>query len=177
LSVKAGLAAGLMLVVTGACRPSEPAPPDRLTACEIVGRTEIARILERRVGAPNESSGAATDNLAGRSGCAWSSADARMAVLIELVRTGDMATSVRRTGFSAAARFAAVRNGHPDADQPAIDGAEAIYVEETASLHVLAGRSYVTIEVAATPPSIVRAIAVEIAVSAVARLSQTDATD
>lgn len=100
-----------------------------------------------------------------------------MAVLIELVRTDDMATSVRRTGFSAAARFAAVRNEHPDADEPAIDGAEAIYVEETASLHVLTGRSYVTIEVAATPPSIVQALAVDLGASAVTRLSQADATD
>lgn len=140
-------------------------------------RSEVARILDRRIDAPAESSGAATDDLAGRSGCAWSSADARMAVLVELVRTDDMATSVRRTGFSAAARFAAVRNEHPDADAPSIDGAEVIYVEESASLHVLAGRSYVTIEVAATPPSIVRTIAVDLGTSAVARLSQADAAD
>lgn len=100
-----------------------------------------------------------------------------MAVLIELVRTDDMATSVRRTGFSAAARFAAVRNEHPNAETPTLEGAEAIYVEETASLYVLTGRSYVTIEVAATPPSIVRGIAVDVGTSAVARLARADATD
>lgn len=166
----------LALVVTG-CGSSEPPPPERLTACDVVARAEVARILDRPVSPPDQSSGAATDTLAGRSGCAWSSKDQQIAVLIELVRTADMASSVRRTGFSAAARFDAVRHEHPDAPSPAVAGAHTIYVEVAAALHVLTKRSYLTIEVAATPPQVIESIAVDLATRAVARLQEADGAD
>jgi hypothetical protein len=167
----------LVLVGLSGCGSSKPPPPDRLTACEVVQRAEVAAILGRPVAPPDESSGAATDTLAGRSGCAWSSQDERMAVLIELVRTGDMSSSVRRTGFSAAARFEAVRHEHPDAHTPEVAGSHAVYVEEGAALHVLTGRSYLTIEVAATPPGVVQPIAIDLARRAVSRLQEADGAD
>lgn len=165
------------LVLLGACGSSEPPQPERFTACDLISRAELARILGRAVTAPAESSGAATDTLAGRSGCAWSSVDEERAVLIELVRTKDMSSSVRRTGFSAAARFEALRSEHPGATSPEVAGARTVYLEEAASLHVLAGSSYVVIEVAATPPRVVQPIAVSLATSAVARLRRAERAD
>lgn len=98
-------------------------------------------------------------------------------MLIELVRTKDMSSSVRRTGFSAAARFEALRSEHPGATAPEVAGARTLYLEEAASLHVLAGSSYVVIEVAATPPREVQPIAVSLARAAVSRLRRAERAD
>lgn len=172
-----GVVAVVAMLLLGSCRASEPRPEDRFTACDLISRAEMARILERPVTKPAESADAATDTLAGRSGCAWSSVDEQRAVLIELVRTKDMSSSVRRTGFSAAARFEALRGDHPDAPAPEVPGARTIYVETAASLHVLAGSNYLTIEVAATPPTTVQPIAVSLARAAVARLRRAERAD
>ena len=119
---------------------------------------------------------AATDTLAGRSGCAWSTTDDRRAALVELVRTADMSASVRRTGFSASARFGAVRNDYPDADDVEV-GDRALFVEDEGTLHVLADGSYLTIEVAARPTSEIRDLAVALGVRAVERLRRADRAD
>ncbi len=136
----------------------------------------MARVLGGPVAAPARAE-SATDTLAGRSGCAWSRSDDVRAVLIELVRTDDMAGAVRRTGFSAAARFGAVRSDHPDAT--AVDGLGdvALFVEEEGTLHVLAERSYLTFEVAANPTSAIRAAAEELARLAVGRLQSAERAD
>lgn len=119
---------------------------------------------------------AATDRLAGRSGCAWSRTDDTRAVLVELVRTADMAASVRRTGFSASARFSAARTEFPNADS--VDLADrALYVEEEATLHLLADGSYLTVEVAAQPPSTIRRLAEDLGREAVARLREAGEAD
>lgn len=167
----------LAALLIGGCDASEPAPPDRLTACETLTVEEVEAVLGGPVTTPAESSEAATDTLAGRSGCAWSRRDGNRAVLVELVRTNDMASSVRRTGFSASARFSAVTAEHPDAEAPAGIGDRALYVEEEATLHVLTGRSYLTFEVAATPPSAIRTAAVGLATRAVARIERADRAD
>lgn len=173
------LAAALLL---GACgrEPTASDPGrrvDRLTACELVRRSEVAAVLEGPVGTPAESADAATDTLAGRSGCAWSRTDDSRAVLVELVRTSDMSSAVRRTGFSAAARFDAVITEHPEAEEEPSLGDRAVFVEEAATLHVLVGRSYMTLEVAATPPGAIRPAAVGLARHAVSRLAQAEQAD
>lgn len=150
--------------------------PSRIAACELLGRAEVAEILEGAVAEPAASQSSATDALAGRSGCAWATQDDTKAVLVELVRTGDMADEVRRTGFSASARFDAARGQHPDAKQHAV-GDKAMYVPETATLHVLVGRSYLTFEVAASPPSQVESMAVALATRAIARLRGSGRAD
>ena len=157
------------------CGSDEPPVPDRLTACEVVTRAEVADVLGGPVDDP-EGAEAATDVLAGRSGCAWSRSDDSRAVLIELVRTRDMAASVRRTGFSAAARFGAVRHEHPDAERVDV-GDEALFVETEGTLHVLADGSYLTFEVAATPTSVIEGLAEALARRGVARLRQDDRAD
>lgn len=146
-----------------------------MTACDIVVGEDVEEVLDGPVDEP-ASAEAATDQLAGRSGCAWTRSDDERAVLVELVRTDDMATSVRRTGFSASARFGAARGEFPDAE-PVELGDRAIYVETEGTLHVLEDGSYLTIEVAARPPSIVRELAEELGRRAVARLRQTDRAD
>ena len=159
----------------GACSEDEPRPDDRLTACEVVPRRDVEAVLEGPVDEPATAE-AATDGLAGRSGCAWSRSDDERAVLIELVRTVDMATSVRRTGFSASARFGAVRDAFPEAS--AVDlGDRALFVESEGALHLLVDGSYVTIEVAAQPTSAIRDLAEDLGRRAVARLRQADAAD
>lgn len=164
------------LAIAG-CATSDAGTPERLTACELLNRAQVSEILGGPVGRPAASRGNATDALAGRSGCAWATLDDDAAVLVELVRTADMADEVRRTGFSAAARFDAARGQHPQASDQAGLGDRAIYVEETAELHVLAGRSYLTFEVAARPPERGRALAVALASRAVARLQRGDQAD
>lgn len=167
----------LAALLVGACDPGEVPAPDRTTACEILDGRDVAAALEGPVGPPAASAEAATDSLAGRSGCAWSRSDGTRAVLVELVRTGDMSSSVRRTGFSAAARFHAVESEHPEPGAAEAVGDEAVYVEEAATLHVLVGRSYVTFEVAATPPSAIRPAAVALATRAVPRLRRSEGAD
>jgi hypothetical protein len=169
----AGPIAVVAVLVGGGCGSSEPQVPDRLTACEAVSAEEVARALDRPVRPPSESADAATDQLAGRSGCAWSSRDDTMAVLVELVRTGDMARSVRRTGFSAAARFQAAETEHPEG--VAVDlGDRSLFVEELSKLWVVEGDDLVTFEVAVTPTSGARAVAVDLGSRAVRRLQQAD---
>ena len=162
-------------LTTGACAADEPPEPDRLTACEVLPPETVARVIGGPLDEP-ASAEAATDLLAGRSGCAWSRTDDERAVLVELVRTADMAASVRRTGFSASARFDAVRTEFPDADVVEL-GDRTIYVEEEATLHVLVAGSYVTVEVAARPPSAIRELAEDLGREAVARLREAGKAD
>jgi hypothetical protein len=157
----------------GACDSTEPTMPERLTACEVVTASEVKGALGRVVSAPAESSEAATDQLAGRSGCAWSTADGERAVLVELVRTRDMARSVRRTGFSATARFRAATAEHGDGVDLDV-GDRSLYVEAQSKLWVLEGDDLTTFEVAASPTSVAKAIAVDLGVKAVARLQRAD---
>ena len=122
--------------------------------------------------APSGTSDAATDQLAGRSGCAWSSRDGEKAVLVELVRTRDMSRSVRRTGFSATARYRAATDDHPDGERVDDLGDRALYVDEASKLWVLEGDDLAIFEVAVTPTSGARPIALSLAREAVARLHQ-----
>ena len=148
--------------------------PDRLTACEVVTGKEVTDALGTPVELPTGTSDAATDQLAGRSGCAWSSQDGERAVLIELVRTRDMSRSVRRTGFSATARYRAATDDHPDAEVVDHLGDRAVYVAESSKLWVLTGDDLAIFEVAVTPTAGARDIAVALATKAVARLQQAD---
>lgn len=167
--------AGFSLAGGGACADAEPEAEDRVTACDVVVREDVEAVLDGPVDEP-ASAEAATDQLAGRSGCAWTRSDDERAALVELVRTDDMATSVRRTGFSASARFGAVRSEFPDAEAVEL-GDRALYVEAEGTLHVLVDGSYLTIEVAARPPSLVPDLAEELGQRAVARLRQADGAD
>jgi hypothetical protein len=151
----------------------------RVTACDTLGRDDVAAALGSPVGPPDAADDQGADALAGRSGCAWSTGDDERAVLVELVRTGDMSTSVRRTGFSARARFAAARSRHPDAVDVDLGGAggDAVWVEEAATLHVLVRDCYLTFEVAVPDPAAAEATAVELAVRAVRRLGERARAD
>lgn len=160
---------------SGACRSADPPVRDRVTACEVITEAEVVGILGGPVDDP-ERAEAATDVLAGRSGCAWSRTDDSRAVLVELVRTKDMAASVRRTGFSAAARFGAVRHEHPDAESVDV-GDQALFIDTDGTLHVLVDGSYLTLEVAATPTAAIPDLAEALAERAVARLRQDDRAD
>lgn len=174
----AAFAAALVLVLAlTSCGSSEPTEGDRFVACDLLRRADVQEILDGPVVAPAASNGGATDRLAGRSGCAWSTTDHAKAVLIELVRTHDMAGQVRRTGFSAEARFDAAKSQYPSAGQREGLGDEAIYIEEAATLHLLEGDSYVIFEVAITPPANAEPAAVELARRAVIRLRQVDRAD
>ena len=159
-----------------ACADDEPALPDRLTACEVLPREVVEDVLEGPVDEPAEAA-AATDTLAGRSGCAWTRTDDERAVLVELVRTRDMAASVRRTGFSASARFGAARSQFPDADAVDDLGDRSMFVTEEDTLHVLVDGSYLTIEVAARPTSAARELAEDLGARAVDRLRRADRAD
>jgi hypothetical protein len=172
------LLAGAVAValVGGACVDRDEEPPERLTACALMTPAEVARALGGPVDEPARAE-AATDTLAGRSGCAWTRTDDERAVLLELVRTQDMSASVRRTGFSASARFGAVRTQQPDAEDVAGIGDRALYVEEAGTLHVLSDGSYLTVEVAATPPATKRTLAIALAQRAVDRLRRADRAD
>ncbi len=171
----AALVAAVALVAPS-CGRDEAVEPDRVTACEVLTATEVAGVLGGPVDAPDAAE-APTDVLAGRSGCAWSRRDGSSAVLIELVRTADMSSSVRRTGFSASARFNAARNEHPQAVRVPDLGDDVLFVEEEGTLHVLAERTYLTFEVAATPTATIPVLAGELARKALARLRQADGAD
>jgi hypothetical protein len=171
-----GLAGSIAVVVAlagGACGSGEPPVEDRRTACEIVTAKEVATAIDRPVATPPAASDAATDQLAGRSGCAWSSEDGEAGVLVELVRTADMARSVRRTGFSATARFQAARADHPDGDDLEL-GNGSLFVEEQSKLWMLVDDDLVVLEVAVAPTSEARHIAEALASRALPRLERAD---
>lgn len=142
-----------------------------ITACELVDDDMVSRALGAGVSPPDATSSEGADALAGRSGCAWATRDGKAAVLVELLRTDDMSGVVRRTGFSAGARFDAARSRYPDAERIALGGANAIWVEEAAMLHVLAGTSYLTFEVAVPNPPAARRIAIALATAAIHELA------
>lgn len=150
--------------------------PDRLTACELLQPREVEAALGGHVRDPDATGEVSADVLAGRSGCAWATEDDRAAALIELVRTDDMSPPVRRTGFSATARFSAARSRHPEA-APVEIGDRALWVEETATLYVLAGRSYVVVEVAVREAARAKDVAMSLATPALRRLSVDDRAD
>jgi hypothetical protein len=160
-------------VAGGACGSGEPPVEDRLTACELVTAKEVATAIDRPVATPPAASDAATDQLAGRSGCAWSSADGEVGVLVELVRTRDIARSVRRTGFSATARFQAARADHPEADDIEL-GDRSLFVDEQSKLWMLVGDDLVVLEVAVAPTSGARRIAEALGARALPRLERAD---
>jgi len=167
----------ISLASATACGSSAPPARPRIVACDAVPPSAVSRALGSPVGHPAASVEGAADALAGRSGCAWSTTDGGRAALIQLVRTADMAGQVRRTGFSADARFAAAEDRYADrADEPGI-GDRCFYVEAEGTLHLLFRRSYLTIEVAATPPQAAEQIAVALARAAVARLELADRAD
>ena len=139
-------------------------------------RADVEAVLDGPVDEPAQAE-AATDTLAGRSGCAWTRSDDSRAVLVELVRTKDMSASVRRTGFSASARFGAVRSEFPDAEAVDDLGDRALFVADEGTLHVLVDGSYLTLEVAARPTSAVAELAEDLGRRAVARLRRADRAD
>lgn len=163
-----------MAVAAGGCgRSGGASETDQVTACDILTAADLEAVLGGPVERPAASAPGSTDALAGRSGCAWSTEDGEKAALVELVRTADMSDRVRRTGFSAEARFAAAAGRHPDAVTP---GATSFYVEEAATIHVLFETdAYVTIEVATTPPSAAEPTARALAARAVAGLGRLSA--
>lgn len=145
-------------------------PRDRLTACELTTRSEVHEIFRSPTRAPVASGDAPGDAMAGRSGCAWATVDDEGASLVELVRTGDMSRAVRRTGFSAGARYDAARSRHPEG--AAVDvGAHAFWVEEDATLFVQTATSYVVVEVALRDPSRARDAALQFGRAAVRKLA------
>lgn len=149
------------------------AASDRLLACDLLDETTAGSILGGPVADPIATEGKGTDELAGRSGCAWATTDGASATLIELVRTDDMSDAVRRTGFSASARFTAARSQHPDVPIDGV-GTRSFWVEEAATLHLLTGRTYVVVEVAVADPARSRSIATAIADVAVSRVAAAD---
>jgi hypothetical protein len=170
----AGSVAVVAALGAGGCDGSkEPAAQDRLTACEVVSAAEVTSAIGAPVGEPTGTSDAATDQLAGRSGCAWSSRDGAVAVLVELVRTRDMSRSVRRTGFSATARFDAARTDHPEAEDVDV-GDRGLYVEESSKLWLLEGDDLAIVEVAVTPTTRAREIVVALGRRAASRLQRAD---
>ena len=173
LRLLAGSIAAVVALAGGACGSGEPPVDDRLTACEIVTANDVRAAMRRAVMTPPTESDAATDQLAGRSGCAWSSEDGEVGVLVELVRTADMARSVRRTGFSATARFQAARADHPEADDLQL-GSPSLFVEEQSKLWLLQGDDLVVLEVAVAPTSEARRIASALASRALPRLERAD---
>lgn len=150
--------------------------PDRLTACELLQAREVEAALGGQVRDPDATGEASADVLAGRSGCAWATHDDQAAALMELVRTDDMSPSVRRTGFSATARFSAARSRHPAA-APVEIGDRGMWVEETATLYVLAARSYVVVEVAVREAARAKDVAMNLVTPALRRLSSDDRAD
>jgi hypothetical protein len=179
----AGVAAvfGLVaaLLAAASCQSSsgsENGVDDRLTACDLTTRADVADALGGPVSVPTAAEDAATDSLAGRTGCAWSRRDRSGAVLVELVRTADMAAAVRRTGFSAAARFEAARS-RAATQVPVELGDEAFWIEDESTLHVLRDRTYVVFEVAVTPTARAKPIANELARSALTRIDEWAGAD
>lgn len=167
VAVAAG--AGVMSLRTERA-PSEPFD-ERLLACDLVTADEVADAIGGRVRTPDAAEGAANDALAGRSGCAWSRSDEHAAVLVELVRTNDMAASVRRTGFSAAARFRAARS-RAEREVAVPLGDDAFWVDDEATLHLLRAGSYVVFEVAVPSGVDARNVANDLGRAAVDRLDQ-----
>lgn len=160
-----------MVTTAAACNGGdEPVEPRRVTACDVLTDEDVSAVLGAPVGAPDATVDEGADALAGRSGCAWATDDDTKAALIELVRTRDISTSVRRTGFSARSRFAAVRSRHPDGVTVRGAGDDAIWVEEVATLHVLVDDDYLTFEVAVPEPAAAENTARGLAVRAVRRL-------
>ena len=182
-----------LLALTGssaACNRASGNEPDRvgadsvverLVACELIGEADAARALGGDVRAPVATDDEGADALAGRSGCAWTTHDGRSAALFELVRTDDMSGSVRRTGFSARARYDGARSRHHDAPEIPALGDRAFWVDEAATLYVLSGGSYLVVEVATPRHADAQGIAVALATPAVQRLAlearQTGAGD
>ncbi|HVM10228.1 MAG TPA: hypothetical protein VM345_17320 [Acidimicrobiales bacterium] len=145
----------------------------RLEACDLVTREQAAEALGSPVRRPESTDAAGTDALAGRSGCAWATTDDRSAALIELVRTDDMADSVRRTGFSASARFQSARSRHAGAVEVDL-GDRAFWDDDESTLYVLATRSYLTIEIATDKRSQARTLALRLGKIAVSELGGPD---
>jgi hypothetical protein len=166
-----GLLAGAGAACGSTGGATEADPP--VTACALFSPTAVAQVLGTPVDPPIPSAGGGTDALAGRSGCAWATTDGTKAVLVQLVRTADMSDQVRRTGFSAEARFAAAAKRHPD--EAAASSTTDFFVEEEATLHVLYADSYLTIEVASTPPDTAAPIARALAGQATRKLGRLSA--
>lgn len=160
----------LVAFPAGCSSRDEPVAP-RTTACDVLTEDDVSEVLGAPVGLPDAADDEGADVLAGRSGCAWATDDGTKAALVELVRTRDMSNSVRRTGFSGQARFAAARSRHPDAARMAATGDDAFWVEESATLHVLTGDDYLTFEVAVPEPATAQAIATGLADRAVRHLA------
>ena len=161
----------------GANEPEEATP---VIACDLTTTEEVETALGADVRPPDATDDGGADALAGRSGCAWATTDGRSAALFELVRTDDMSSAVRRTGFSASARFNAARSRHRDAPSEDI-GDRSFWVDEAATLYVLLDASYLVIEVATSDPPSARTLARRLAEPAVARLAavsgQTDQSE
>jgi hypothetical protein len=165
--------AALAALGMASCGSSDPPQQPHLAACTLAARGDVARILGADVDAPVAAQENVTDELAGRSGCAWTTTDHAKAVLVETVRTADMAAEVRRTGFSAAARYRAAASGPGHTEEAGI-GDAAFWDDATGTLHVLAGATYLTLEVAITPPSDAEPTAVGLAQLLVTRLAAVD---
>ena len=149
---------------------------ERLTACDLTTTAEVEEALDGDVSSPESADDAANDTLAGRSGCAWSRRDGSAAVLVELVRTADMSPAVRRTGFSAAARFAAARS-RAEAETPIELGDQAFWVEDESQLHLLTDRTYAVFEIAVTPSARAQPIATQLARAGLTRIEQWSGAD
>jgi hypothetical protein len=167
----------LLALPAGCGRDRAPATPRRVTACELLTDEDVRAELGAPVGATEAADDEGADVLAGRSGCAWATADDTRAALVELVRTRDMAGAVRRTGFSAKARFAAARSRHPGGLTVGGTGDDAFWVEEAATLHVLAGDDYLTFEVAVPDPAAAHRVARGLAQRAVRHLADGGRAD
>jgi hypothetical protein len=166
-----GLLAGAACGSTGAASEADPG----ITACGLFSPTAVAQVLGAPVDPPIPSAGGGTDALAGRSGCAWATTDGAKAVLVQLVRTEDMSDQVRRTGFSAEARFAAAAKRHPDEARASASSTTDFFVEEEATLHLLHADSYLTIEVATVPPETAEPTARALAEQAIRKLGRLSA--
>lgn len=168
-----------MVTTAAACNggDDDSKEPRRVTACDVLSDDDVSAVLGAPVGAPDATVDEGADALAGRSGCAWATDDDTKAALVELVRTRDISTSVRRTGFSARSRFAAVRSRHPDGVTVPGAGDDAIWVEEVATLHVLVDDDYLTFEVAVPEPAAAEDTARGLAVRAVRRLGDRSRAD
>jgi hypothetical protein len=84
---------------------------------------------------------------------------------------------VRRTGFSATARYQAAVAQQPTGVAEDGLGDRAWYLEEAAKLWVLQRDDLVTLEVAVPDPGRARSVAVELAAAAVRRLRDDDRAD
>ncbi len=62
----------VVAVAAASCGANEPDQARPLSACDLVTRAEVVEVLGAEVAPPASSAKNATDALAGRSGCAWS---------------------------------------------------------------------------------------------------------